>query len=52
MSVSAVAFGLTSLAIGGFAPGGRLSPVALIACACGLMLLSGPPSPSAAPVPA
>jgi hypothetical protein len=52
--LAAAGYGLTSLAIGGFAPGGRLSPVMLVTYACGLLLilLSGPPSPRRGPVPA
>jgi hypothetical protein len=52
--LAAAGFGLASLAIGGFAPRGRLSPVTLIAYACGLLLrlLSGPQSPQRGPVPA
>jgi hypothetical protein len=42
--LAAVGFGLTKLAIAGFAPGGRLPFLVLGACACGLLLtlLSGP----------
>ena len=52
--LAAAGFGLTRLAIGGFAPGGKLSPITLIPYACGLLLilLSGPPSPQRGPVPA
>ncbi len=51
--LAATAFGLTKLAIGGFAPGGRLPVLVLGAYAGGLMLtlLSGPPSPGHGPRP-
>ena len=45
--LAAAGFGLTRLAIAGFAPGGSLPALVLAACACGLLLtlLSGPPAP-------
>jgi fucose 4-O-acetylase-like acetyltransferase len=51
--LAAIGFGLTRLAIGGFAPGGWPSPVTLIGYACGLLLtlLSGPPSAEHGPAP-
>ena len=51
--LAAAGFGLTKLAIGGFAPGGGLPALALAACACGLLLtlLSGPPSAGHDPRP-
>jgi hypothetical protein len=50
VGLAAAGFGLTRLATGGFAPGGRLPLVFLIAYACGLLLtlFSGPSSPGAA----
>ena len=51
--LAATGFGLTRLAIAGFAPGGRLPVFVLGAYACGLLLtlLSGPPSPGHGPRP-
>jgi fucose 4-O-acetylase-like acetyltransferase len=51
--LAAAGFGLTKLAIGGFAPGGRLPALAIGAYACGLLLtlLSGPPPPARDPRP-
>jgi len=51
--LAAAAFGLTRLAIAGFAPGGRLPALVLGAYACGLLLtlLSGRPPPEHGPRP-
>jgi fucose 4-O-acetylase-like acetyltransferase len=51
--LAATGFGLTRLAIAGFAPGGRLPALVLGAYACGLLLtlLSGPSSPEHGPRP-
>ena len=51
--LAATGFGLTKLAIGGLAPGGRLPALVLASYACGLLLtlLSGPPSPEPKPRP-
>jgi hypothetical protein len=49
--LAAAGFGLTRLAIGGFAPGGWPPPITLPGYACSLLLtlLSGPPLPGTAP---
>lgn len=54
LGLAAAGFGLTRLAIGGFAPGGGLPALALAACACGLLLtlLSGSGSPGVRAWPA
>ena len=51
--LAATGFGLTRLAIAGFASGGRLPALVFGAYACGLLLtlLSGPPSPEHGPRP-
>jgi fucose 4-O-acetylase-like acetyltransferase len=51
--LTATGFGLTRLAMAGFAPGGRLPALVLGAYACGLLLtlLSGPSSPEHGPRP-
>jgi hypothetical protein len=51
--LAAAGFGLTKLAIAGFAPGGKVPVIVLIAYACGLLLtlVSGPPTPEHRPRP-
>ena len=50
VGLAAAGFGLTRLATGGFAPGGRLPLVFLITYTCGLLLIlySGSSSPGTA----